>query len=74
MKYYDTERCQFDDEIDPDELCESIISEVESNFTESINWRKAKLVLDYIRESVDGNVSSDEIVESACHQLEELGY
>jgi len=74
MRYYDSERCQFDDENDPDELYDSIIRDVEENFTEKINWRKAKSVVDYIKEAIDNDQDPGEIFESACHQLEELGY
>ena len=30
--------------------------------------------MDYIKEAIDNEVDPDEIYESACHQLEELGY
>ncbi len=74
MRYYETERCLFDDENDPDEIYDSVIRDVEENFTEKINWRKAKPVMDYIKEAIDNEVDPNEIFESACHQLEELGY
>ena len=74
MTYYDSERCLFDDEYDPDEIYDSIVKDVEQNFTEKINWRKANTVLDYIKEAVENDQDPGEIFESACHQLEELGY
>ena len=74
MRYYNSDRCVFDDENDPDELYESIIRDVEENFTEKINWRKADSVLDFIKEAIDNDQDPGEIFESACHQLEELGY
>lgn len=74
MRYYETERCLFDDENDPDEIYDSVIRDIEENFTEKINWRKAKPVMDYIKEAIDNEVNPNEIFESACHQLEELGY
>lgn len=74
MRYYETERCLFDNENDPDEIYVSIIRDVEKNFTEKINWMKAKPVIDFIREAIDNDQDPGEIFESACHQLEEFGY
>jgi hypothetical protein len=70
-KYY-TERCEFDDDVDADEIYESIISDIESNRDERVNWRQAKSVLKYIKESIDEGVNSDDIYEAAMHQLDEL--
>lgn len=70
-KYY-TERCEFDEDIDADEIYENIISDIENNRDERINWRQAKSVLKYIKESIDDGVNSDEIYETAMHQLDEL--
>ena len=70
-KYY-TERCEFDDDIDADEIYESIISDIESNRDERVNWRQAKSVLKYIKESIDDGMNSDDIYEAAMHQLDEL--
>ena len=70
-KYY-TERCEFDEDVDADEIYENIISDIESNRDERVNWRQAKSVLKYIKESIDDGVNSDEIYETAMHQLDEL--
>lgn len=70
-KYY-TERCEFDEDVDADEIYENIISDIENNRDERINWRQAKSVLKYIKESIDDGVNSDEIYETAMHQLDEL--
>ena len=70
-KYY-TERCEFDEDVDADEIYETIISDIESNRDERVNWRQAKSVLKYIKESIDDGVNSDEIYETAMHQLDEL--
>ena len=70
-KYY-TERCEFDEDIDADEIYENIISDIENNRDERVNWRQAKSVLKYIKESIDDGVNSDEIYETAMHQLDEL--
>jgi hypothetical protein len=70
-KYY-TERCEFDEDVDADEIYENIISDIENNRDERVNWRQAKSVLKYIKESIDDGVNSDEIYETAMHQLDEL--
>lgn len=70
-KYY-TERCEFDEDVDADEIYENIISDIESNRDERVNWRQAKSVLKYIKESIDDGINSDEIYETAMHQLDEL--
>jgi hypothetical protein len=49
-----------------------MIAEIEADFSEKINWRKAKSVLDYIKEALDNNEDLDLIHESAVHQLEEI--
>lgn len=72
MNRYITERCVFDEEYDPEEMYESLISEIESNYIEKINWRKAKSVLDYIKESLDNGEDIETIKETACHQIDEL--
>lgn len=72
MDKYMTERCVFDDEYDPEEVFESLVNEIESDYTERINWRKAKSVLDYIKESLDNGEDIETIKETACHQLDEL--
>lgn len=70
-KYY-TERCEFDEDVDADEIYENIISDIENNRDERVNWRQAKSVLKYIKEAIDDGVNSDEIYETAMHQLDEL--
>ena len=70
-KYY-TERCEFDEDVDADKIYENIISDIENNRDERVNWRQAKSVLKYIKESIDDGVNSDEIYETAMHQLDEL--
>ena len=70
-KYY-TERCEFDEDVDADEIYENIISDIENNRDERVNWRQAKSVLKYIKESIDDGVNSDEIYETAMHQLDDL--
>ena len=72
MNRYITERCVFDEEYDPEEMYESLISEIESNYIEKINWRKAKSVLEYIKESLDNGEDIETIKETACHQIDEL--
>lgn len=71
-RHFDDSRCLFDDERNPDELYESIINDIEQNYNETINWRKAKAVLDYIKEACDGDEDPGEIYENAMHQLDEL--
>lgn len=61
----------FDDDQSPEEIIESIISDLENDFGE-INWRKAKAVLQYINEAVDNGEDVSEIYQNASHQLEEL--
>jgi len=72
MDNYNSERCLFDEEYDPEEEYDSMIAEIEADFSEKINWRKAKSVLDYIKEALDNKEDLDLIHESAVHQLEEI--
>lgn len=72
MDNYNSERCLFDEEYDPEEEYYSMIAEIEADFSEKINWRKAKSVLDYIKEALDNKEDLDLIHESAVHQLEEI--
>jgi hypothetical protein len=71
-KYYTEERCVFDDDIDADEIYESIISDIENNRDEKVNWRQGKSVIKYIKESIDEGINPDDIYETAMHQLDEL--
>lgn len=72
MDNYNSERCLLDEEYDPEEEYDSMIAEIEADFSEKINWRKAKSVLDYIKEALDNKEDLDLIHESAVHQLEEI--
>lgn len=66
------ERCVFDDyEQSPEEIVESIISDLEKDLGE-INWHEAKSVVQYINDAVEDNEDPSYIYENAYHRLEEL--
>lgn len=71
-RHYDDSRCLFDDDNNPDDIYESIVKDIENDYSEKINWRKAKSVLDYIRDAAENNEDPGEIYENAMHQLDEL--
>ena len=71
-KSYLDERCVFDEEVNPDELYDLIVEEIQNNYDEPINWRKAKSVLNYIKDAIDEGEDQEYITETAMHQLEEM--
>ncbi len=72
MRSNDDYRLFDDPDSSPEEIIESLINDIERDYGDEINWRKAKDVLEYIKDAVENGDDQNDIYETAMHQLQEL--